>query len=213
MTSSSKTRRMSDDAPIIQRPQTPFPQLMNLAANANPLTPVIVELLKRTSQDGFDPAVCRIRDSWLWSGNLTGIDRAERDPDFGVQDSVCVTLFLNIGGQYRGGSNAALWFRIRHHPLYLADADSESIPDHAWVTFCLDKGENMAQVLLAARVLIENVPAVAVTAEQKLIDQGLRALDRFDPSTYAAKVTHDEVQLMCAGLAAAVMMYKQPEAP
>lgn len=95
---------MSTDAPTLN-PEDDFTVIPNLAANALPITPLMVAMVEYVQRTKLTSM--RLRDSWLGAG-VAGPN---------------VSFALAIGGSERGGANGALWGRLRMHSLYLSDAD------------------------------------------------------------------------------------------
>ncbi len=168
--------------------------LSNLAANANPLTPLLVELVERMG--GPDLKVYRLRDAWLAFGPLPlgGYDLGEKNPMSATE----VCIFVNLGGDLRGGANGALWARIRMHPAFIGDADC-IVPEHAIIRFSIMD----AAVDTCAFHLLKAVPALGVTAEQKQKDSIGVALGTPAP-TYPARIPEDIVKTALARFAALI---------
>ncbi len=157
----------------------------NLAPNANPIAPLLIELVERMG--GPDLKVYRLRDAWLAvSGGINVVSKAE------------VCIFVNLGGDLRGGANGALWARIRRHPEFVADVDC-TIPEHAIIRVLIrDPAVDECAFLLQAAV-----PALGVTAEQKQKDSIGAALGTPAP-TYPARVSPEIVKKALARFAALV---------
>jgi hypothetical protein len=155
---------------------------LNFSPNSNPLLMLFVDYVERTGP--IDLRIFRVRDGYLkWNDKYTAD----------------LVIEFAIGGDLRGGSNGALWARLRAHPLYLSDADS-LIPDHAEVKFFLK-----ASVNKAATKLLKYVPAVGVTPEQKLKDSIQAEAGNVKP-TYPACVEAYIVNHLQLKLAASIEM-------
>ena len=121
--------------------------LLNATPNHNPLLEILVEYVERTGP--IDLRTFRIRDGYL-----------KRN----VQGTVDVVIEFALGDTQRGGSNGALWSRLRRHPLYIFDEDN-LLPDHAEVTFYLNKS-----IQRIASDLLKYAPKSGVSPTQKLKD-------------------------------------------
>ncbi len=170
---------MTDDATFIP----------NLAPNHNPVTALLVYLIEKAKP--ADLRRYRVRDAYIRVGEKGGAQ---------------VAIFVQCGGDERGGKDAVLWNRIRQHPLFLSDEDS-TIDGYATIFFRIPR----AVVWTAERAALR-VPLVGTSPEDKQKDAIDIQMGRPVPERTPRGLSDAHVKLTIMGLAASIECWNPADA-
>lgn len=154
-----------------------YTSILNLAPNAHPLVPALVLMVER-AHPASNPRGCRLRDAFLATG--------EAGPE--------VCLFINIGGELRGKFNSE-WHLLQAHPLYVGDADSDLIPNHATVRFRVP-----AVCAEIAAELVDVCPRISDSPEAKQAEACEIKFGGTQPAERPNKVEPRQLTMLLVGL-------------